>query len=265
MTDTDRDWVSVLEVDGEPMHRSSVNDEPPGQRAKAEPSAFTVGALVRAWRRWWRAAGGRTRAVGALAVLAAVLASVSAVSAALANHPVDEVERTVHAPAALVVDALGCPRTSNCNARSATAAARAVRYSALKTPAQAAPADPFTPHFANLPFTDVDGVEIYDVASPATVYSRSVQAAGTFDGAPMTLRIRTSCVPGRPARRLHSRATAALGAPRAVDTYASESGGCSISVSCNYRGLFTAGGYPYDSPEIAALVAGLARSPQIRL
>ncbi len=265
MSDADRDWVAVLEVDGEPVHRRSVDDEPAVPRAGAEPSAFTVRALVRAWRRWWRAAGHRTRSVGVLAVLAAVLASTSAVAVAFARHPVSEVVRTVHAPIPVAVDAMGCPETSVCGAREARSAALAVRYSALRTPAPVAPADPFTPHFANLPFTDADAIEIYDGTWPTIVYSRSIQATGTFDGAPLIVHIQAQCLPGRPAGRTRSRAQAALGAPRAIDTYASESGSCSISVSCSYQGLFTAGGYPYDSPEIAALVAGLATSSQIRL
>lgn len=264
MTDADRDWVSVLEVDGEPVQRRPVDEFSDDRRSRAE-SVVSVGALVRAWRRWWRAAERRTQTVGMLAVLAAVLASASAVAVAFASHPVHEVVRTVHAPNLVAVDALQCPVTSICAARHATAATLAVRYSALRRPAQAAPADPFTPHFANLPFTYADGIEIYDVARPTSVYSRSVQAVGTFGGAPMTLRIKASCLPGRPARRMHSQATAALGAPRAVDTYEIGSGSCSISVACSYQGLFTAGGYPYDSPEIAALLAGLAHSRQIRL
>lgn len=258
MTDANGDWVRLIEVDGDAAERFGPADAP-----NRGPSAGTLTRAGRKWRRWWRAAERVTRIVAVLAVLAAITAFAAAASAALARHPVAAVVRTVPAPAPLAVDASGCPLTTTCAVREASAAARAVRYTVVRTPATPATGDPFTARFANLPFIYADAVDVYDVSRPATVYARSLYATGTFDGADLAVRITAHCA-GPPVGSAFTKATAALGAPVAVDTYVREYGSCSISVLCSYQGLFTAGGYPYDSLQIAALVSGLANNPRVR-
>lgn len=259
MTGANGGWVRLIEVDGDAAERFGPADAP-----DRGSSAGVVTRAIRTLRHWWRAAERSTRIVAVLAALAAITAFGAAASAGLARHPVAAVVRTVPAPAPVAVDASGCPLTTTCAVRDAGAAARAVRFTVVRTPAAPTTGDPFTARFANLPFLYADAVDVYDVSRPAIVYARSLYAVGTFDGADLVLRITAHCA--RPlVGSTTAKATAALGAPVAVDTYVGEYGGCSISVLCSYQGLFTAGGYPYDSPQIAALVAGLANNPRIRL
>lgn len=136
------DFVEIIEVDG----------AAPARVRAAQP----VPTVLQRWP-WWRRAGPSTRRVAVCAAAMSALGFACLVAVAGARHPVREVRQvvTVAAPAAVPVDATGCPLGIPCAQRRPRAGVAVL---------------------SSYGFDTVLATEVYDPARPHTVFDRQLLA-----------------------------------------------------------------------------------------
>jgi hypothetical protein len=171
------------------------------------------------WRRAWDATSGRRRA--ALAVTVALLAASVVLFDAASEATPQRIVRIVHAatPAAVTVDAVGCPTSARCGvqpvASPALLAALTSQFAPVKVLAQNRTVD----------------------EDSGRIYRNTVVAVS---GSGNTVSVQAQCVPGAPATRDYelrtSRSHSDLAGDSVVDAeilttvVAGRSGGCSLAV-----------------------------------